>query len=115
MSEAAENEAERRATWQEFAEWNWVEVAGAGNGLLHAVGALSADAAAECDWGGDGVTECGRHGDLRIPGLFTRMSAQRCDECCEKTGMPRGEQSPKNIEECRVVVEARIAALHRVD
>lgn len=48
---------------------------------------------------------------LWIPGIFSRMGSQRCPACCDAVRMPHGKQSPKNIDECRPVAEARIAAL----
>lgn len=92
--------------WREIAEWDWVQV---GDGdRLHAVATLSNDA--DEDWFGVGTTECGLVTDsMRIPGIFTRMGATRCSGCCLKVGMPEGDQSPKNIDECRPVAEARIA------
>ena len=92
--------------WLEIAEWDWVWV-GQGE-RLHAVKEITNDA--DEDWYGVGVTECGLYsGYLNIPGIFSRMSAQRCLRCCERTGMPQGSQSPKNVDECKPVAQARIA------
>jgi len=45
---------------------------------------------------------CGRTAaEVRIPGIFTRMSHQRCTGCCRATGLPPGKGSPKNDDECR--------------
>lgn len=97
------------STWREIAEWDWVEV---GQGVaLHAVASLDDPEAVETDWGGDGQTACGRRGWLMIAGLGARMCAKRCNRCCDATGMPRGDKAPKNVEECRPIVEARISAL----
>jgi len=41
---------------------------------------------------------------LCIPGLFTRMGAQRCIHCCRALGYPRGKGSPKNDNACRVIL-----------
>lgn len=96
--------------WLELAEWNWVQI-GRGE-ILHAVRAMDDDLAeVGRTWGGSGLTECGRKGDLRIPGVFSRMSAKRCSRCCKAIGMPQGNQSPKNVDECRPIVEARIKEL----
>jgi hypothetical protein len=61
----------------------------------------------------DGRTVCGYSGALRIPGLFTRMGAERCKRCCRMTGMPHGRGSPKNDDACRLLVRQHIAALIR--
>jgi hypothetical protein len=96
------------SNWRQTAEWDWVWL-GAGN-VLHAVGELDNAATADADWYGDGSTECGRRGVMTIPGLFSRMGAYRCVRCCKATGMPEGQQSPKNEDACRPIAEAR--ALH---
>lgn len=95
--------------WREIAEWDWVWL-GLGE-VLHAVASLENEATVDDDWMGRGKTECGLSGRLSIPGIFSRMSAQRCDRCCRATGMPHGKQSPKNVDECRPVVEARLESL----
>jgi hypothetical protein len=59
----------------------------------------------------DGITACGLRGALHIPGVFTRMGAERCASCCEVTGMPPGKGSPKNDDACRPIAEQRIARL----
>jgi hypothetical protein len=95
------------SSWRSTAEWCWV-LLGQGD-CLHAVGSIVNDA--EEDWQGDGFTACGREGSMFIPGLFTRMGAPRCKQCCKLASMPEGTQSPKNVDECRPIVEARLAAL----
>jgi hypothetical protein len=95
--------------WLVTAEWDWVWL-GAGN-VLHAVDTLDNADTVDDDWYGVGRTECGQGGHMTIPGLFSRMGAIRCVRCCKATGMPQGEQSPKNDDGCRPIVEARIAAL----
>jgi hypothetical protein len=48
---------------------------------------------------------CGRTaGWLHIPGMFTRMGAQRCIGCCKAMGLPPGKGSPKNDPECRRIL-----------
>lgn len=48
---------------------------------------------------------CGRTAAAAfIPGMFTRMGAQRCTGCCRATGMPEGKGSPKNDDACRVIL-----------
>ncbi len=57
------------------------------------------------NWMIEGPVEipCGRTvTELSIPGMFTRMSAQRCEQCCKVTGMPAGQGSPKNDHPCRL-------------
>lgn len=93
--------------WRNTAEWTWVTVGDAD--ALHAVATEPADA--DEDWGGEGTTACGQAGWLAIPGIFSRMGEVRCAECCTRTGMPAGSQSPKNDDRCRPVVEGRLAAL----
>jgi hypothetical protein len=59
------------------------------------------------DWA---VTEpirlaCGRVAEgLWIPGMFTRMGAERCKGCCRALGYPQGKGSPKNDDACRVLL-----------
>lgn len=103
------NPSQTIGEWREIAEWDWV-LLGEGH-VLHAVGALDNGDMADEDWFGIGSTECGRAGELCIPGVFTRMKAPRCSRCCERTGMPQGNQSPKNVDECRPIVEGRLEAL----
>lgn len=48
---------------------------------------------------------CGRlAGGVQIPGVFTRMGADRCKGCCRATGMPEGKGSPKNDKACRAIL-----------
>lgn len=95
--------------WREIAEWDWVRL---GDGdVLHAVRTITNADTVDDDWYADGSTECGRSGDMHIPGMFSRMAARRCRRCCVATGMPQGNQSPKNDDACRARVEGRIAAL----
>ena len=48
---------------------------------------------------------CGRMAAcVSIPGMFTRMGAERCKGCCRATGMPEGTGSPKNDDACRVLL-----------
>lgn len=48
---------------------------------------------------------CGRAAaTVSIPGMFTRMGAERCKGCCRATGLPAGTGSPKNSDECRVLL-----------
>jgi hypothetical protein len=45
---------------------------------------------------------CGRRAKwVSIPGVFTRMGADRCTGCCRATGLPPGAGSPKNDPACR--------------
>jgi hypothetical protein len=36
-----------------------------------------------------------------IPGLLSRLGAERCPGCCDTLGYPQGTGSPKNNETCR--------------
>lgn len=64
------------------------------------------------DWA---VTEpirlaCGRMAaGAWIPGMFTRGGAERCKGCCRATGLPEGAGSPKNSQECRVILGLPVA------
>ena len=53
-------------------------------------------------------TACGNRGWYSIPGLFSRMGAERCRRCCKARGYPTGTGSPKNDDECRPLVELRL-------
>lgn len=44
---------------------------------------------------------CGEVGEWSIPGVGSRMSVQRCEKCCELSGLPCGAGSPKNDHGCR--------------
>lgn len=39
-----------------------------------------------------------------IPGVFTRMGAERCKGCCRALGYPEGVGSPKNDQACRALL-----------
>jgi len=48
---------------------------------------------------------CGRVAvGVSIPGMFTRMGAERCKGCCRAMGMPAGRGSPKNDDACRAIL-----------
>lgn len=48
---------------------------------------------------------CGRMAAcVSIPGLFTRMGAERCRGCCRALGYPIGRGSPKNCDAIRVLL-----------
>ncbi len=89
---------------QTIAEWDWMVLA-SWRVLHHAAewNPNSDDVAA-----GNGVTSCGRKGWLAVPGVFTRMGAARCKQCCRNLGYPEGVGSPKNDALCRPLVEARL-------
>lgn len=56
------------------------------------------------DWDGSvirGGSLCGIGMGLGIPGVVSRMGAERCTECCQLSGLPEGIGSPKNDVECR--------------
>jgi hypothetical protein len=99
---------EARSEWRQIAEWDWTWLDDGEDEVIHAVQTLDNEATADDDWHGIGKTECGKSGELWIPGLFDRMSAWRCSACCKATGMPPGRQSPKNDDRCRPVVERRM-------
>lgn len=43
-----------------------------------------------------GTTLCGLSGRLVMPGIFSRMGAIRCPECCKKMGIAEGKGNPFN-------------------
>lgn len=45
---------------------------------------------------GPGVTVCGHHAHLRMPGIFSRMGLPRCKVCCRRLGIPAGDGAPYN-------------------
>ena len=48
---------------------------------------------------------CGRTAaGVWIPGMFTRMGAERCSGCCRALGYPQGKGSPKNSDEIRALL-----------
>jgi len=98
-----DNRAARREMWV-LGEWDWW--------IFHDANRLHS-ATVEYDpnyeVAGYGRAACGKHGWLAIPGIFTRMSAPRCVNCCRKLNFPRGIGSPKNDDACRPLVEQRIA------
>ena len=94
--------------WTEVAEWDWL-IFNSTWSHLHAPAddvILRRDAV-EC-----GGTECGRSGELAVPGLFSRDAKHglpRCLQCCRRTGMPPGLGSPKNgSKRCRAIAALRI-------
>lgn len=92
---------------RELGEWDWWVLPTWKR--LHAAVEFTYD-----DWPfGDGLTACGHRGRLGIPGLFTRMGAQRCSHCCDRLGFPRGIGSPKNDKACRPLARRRIKMLGR--
>lgn len=45
---------------------------------------------------GEGETVCGKRGWLSMPGIFSRMGATRCRQCCKALGIPQGAGAPFN-------------------
>jgi hypothetical protein len=90
--------------WRGIVAWDWlVDGNDEHDDVLHAPGDI-----VYRDWCAEGTTACGRvSGYLAIPGLFSRMGAERCGPCCELTGMPPGKGSPKNDKACRTVIEEK--------
>lgn len=90
-------------------EWDWLITP---NGQrLHYAG-LNRELAADLTYYGmveNIFLACGRWVEsASIPGIFTRMGAERCQLCCDRLGYPRGKGSPKNDDACRPLVEAKI-------
>lgn len=95
----------------EYAEWDWVQT---GTGvILHHVAEWLADPAGVWeDWDASARTSCGRTSIVHIPGLFSRMGADRCRACCRVLGIEPGVGSPKNDKGAvREWVEARVASM----
>lgn len=58
------------------------------------------------------TTACGRTlRGLVIPGIFTRMGAMRCKQCCRRVGLPEGRGSPKNDNRCREILGLAVKAV----
>ena len=76
-----------------------------GNVLHHATFTPEAEAEFNDYANGEGTLDC-RKGLVRveIPGMFSRISMQRCKRCCDRNGLPHGNGSPKNDAECRRIL-----------
>lgn len=53
------------------------------------------------DYGGSfveatGTTVCGKSGELRMPGILSRMGLSRCKQCCRALDIPTGSGAPLN-------------------
>lgn len=84
-----------------LARYDWVTLASARR-LHHAV-TFEVDVEGWCYL--NVVTACGlRRDQAWIPGVFTRMSTERCTRCCDVSGYPHGTGSPKNDEACRDIL-----------
>ena len=90
-----EDEIEDLCEFAVHAEYDWCYVAADNYDRLHCPQACDEDDG----WGmvgAPGITLCGLTGRLEIPGIPSRMGLQRCDQCCDLKGYPRGIGSPKN-------------------
>lgn len=93
-----------------IAEWDWVDTPEDDFAFLHHADRL--DHPHE-DWvSGSGRTSCGLEGHLSVPGILSRMSTERCEECCHVVGYYPGTGSPKNDRDLKHSVRQRIVALH---
>jgi hypothetical protein len=88
-------------------EWDWWETP-SGN-VLHSASMAYDPHPPYCGVGGNGITACGRTAELWIPGIASRLALHRCTRCHRALGYPEGWGSPKNSEECRPLVEKRLA------
>jgi hypothetical protein len=89
------------ATLTEYARFDWV-VFGTWD-RLHNPAEFAVDVDEWCCR--DVTTACGlRRERAFIPGIFTRMGAERCSHCCDRSGYPRGKGSPKNDDGCRALL-----------
>lgn len=48
------------------------------------------------DPGAEATALCGKASKFYAPGIFTRLHAQRCYECCDALGIPPGFGTPLN-------------------
>ena len=75
---------------------------------LHFADLSAEDAVEIIDWGGlDGPVRlaCGRTAAyVCIPGMFSRMGAERCTGCCRALGYMPGKGSPKNDDGLRAIL-----------
>jgi len=73
-------------------------------GYLHRIRSFRAGGThAACDKEGmfvrgvkNATTVCGLRGTFYMPGLFSRMGALRCKECCKRLDVPQGRGAPFN-------------------
>lgn len=73
----------------------WVEVSG--RRRLHRVARLDVSLDAFLEWPvSKGRTLCEIEGTLEMPGVASRIGAERCPACCELAGVPRGNGAPMN-------------------
>lgn len=102
MSEPTDEDYD--ATLREYARVDWV-YSGWTPKRLHAMAEGDPDVH---NWCYEGVRfACGVYPKERlayVPGIFSRMGMQRCNTCCDRTGLPRGTGSPKNDDECRRIL-----------
>ena len=77
--------------------WEWLGVVG---GCLHYVPAMRRHGAYERFRDGPTrpllLTACRREMRMFLPGVMNRLSAKRCDYCCDALGIPRGYGTPGN-------------------
>jgi len=45
---------------------------------------------------GEGLTVCGKFGFLQMPGILSRMYADRCAACCTALNIAQGSGAPYN-------------------
>lgn len=94
-------------SFAELAEWDWAVTLGGDR--LHGIASLEGADVWEREGHQPAMAFCGLRTLFTIPGIFTRMGAERCSRCCDKLGWPRGTGSPKNDPTLRPLVEARLA------
>jgi hypothetical protein len=71
----------------------WVQFLGGAR--LHRLSRAAWDAPDEMV-AGHGLAVCGRRGRMSMPGIFSRMDAQRCPACCRALCIPNGNGAPFN-------------------
>lgn len=82
-------------------DWRSRWLMGDGNDDLHRIERLDVDPA---EWreevtSGPGQAVCGAEGTFRIPGIFSRMGAPRCERCCDLVGIDHGDGAPGNADD----------------
>jgi hypothetical protein len=89
---------------QELVDYDWT-ISTSGDLLHHVTLPSDVEDIDDLWYVGPIAAACGRKLKApRIPGVFTRMGAMRCERCCKALGLPLGKGSPKNDDECRLLL-----------
>jgi len=90
-----------------YARADWVQ--SPSGVILHHLAEV--EAVNEGEWCATGRSACGVRTTWRIPGMLSRMGAERCRRCCDKLGIARGIGSPKNDKALRKWLGIAVVAL----